>query len=333
MNLETTYMGLNLKSPLILSSSGITNNIENIETAAKNGIGAVVLKSLFEEQIIADRQKLFSKDSMFFWYPEAIDYIDNLTKEHGVDEYIKLIKEAKKRTEIPIIASINCVSPKIWPEFAEKLEHAGADALELNISIVPTNQKFSCQEVNDYYKEIVKEVRKHTDIPIAVKVGYYFSNLMNQLIEISQLGIQGLVVFNRFYRPDIDINQIRVVSENYLSAKEELQVALRWIALLYGKVSCDMSASTGIHDYKGVIKQLLAGASATQVCTAIYKNGLDYINIMNAEIKTWMETKEFNKIDHFKGLIAKRNHDGSAFERIQYIKRTVDTRYKPVSLM
>lgn len=332
MNLETTYLGLKLNSPLMLSSSGITNNIENIEEAAKNGIGAVVLKSLFEEQIISDRQKLFLKDSMFFWYPEAIDYIDNITKENGVEQYINLIQEAKKRTEIPIIASINCVSPRIWPEFAQRIENAGADALELNISIMPTKHNLGCEEVNQFYKEIIKEVKHYTKIPVAVKLGYYFSNLLTQLIELSELGIEGMVLFNRFYRPDIDIDQLRVVSDNYLSASEEMNQSLRWIALLHNKVKCDLSATTGIHDYKGAIKQILAGASTTQLCTAIYKNGLDYIKIMNAEIKTWMETKEFANIDQFKGLIAKRHHDGGAFERVQYIKRTVDTRYKPVSL-
>lgn len=333
MSLETTYLGLKLKSPLILSSSGITNNIENIVEADKNGIGAVVLKSLFEEQIIADRQNLFNKDSMFFWYPQAIDYIDNITKEHGVEQYINLIKEAKDRTDIPIIASINCVSPNIWPEFAHKLEAAGADALELNISIMPTNTKFTSEEIHNSYIDIITEVKKFAKIPVALKLGFYFTNLLYELTRFCKSGIDGMVLFNRYYRPDIDIDQLRIVSDNYLSAPEELNLSLRWIALLFNQIKCDLAASTGVHDYKGAIKQILAGASAVQLCTAIYKNGLDYVKMMNSEIAAWMEMKEFSKIDHFKGLIAKRHHDGSAFERVQYIKRTVDTRYKPVSLM
>jgi dihydroorotate dehydrogenase (fumarate) len=333
MNLETTYMGLKLKSPLILSSSGITNNIENIVQAAENGIGAVVLKSLFEEQIIADRKNLFSKDSMFFWYPQAIDYIDNLTKEHGVEQYIGLLNEAKERTDIPVIASINCVSANIWPEFAQKLEAAGADAIELNISIMPTNTKLTTEEIHKSYIDIIKEVKKYTKIPVAVKLGFYFTNLLYELIKFCEAGIEGMVLFNRYYRPDIDIDQLRIVSDNYLSAPEELNLSLRWIALLYNKIECDLSASTGIHDYKGAVKQILAGASSVQICTTVYKNGIDHIRTINSDILKWMESKDFKKIDHFKGLIARRHQDGSAFERVQYIKRTVDTQYKPVSLM
>ncbi len=333
MSLETTYMGLKLRSPLMLSSSGITNNIENIVDADKNGIGAVVLKSLFEEQIIADRQNLFNKDSMFFWYPQAIDYIDNITKEHGVEQYINLIKEAKDKTEIPIIASINCVSPNIWPEFAKRLESAGADAIELNVSIMPTNTKLTAEEIHNSYIDIITEVKKYAEVPVALKLGFYFTNLLSELTRFCQSGIDAMVLFNRYYRPDIDIDQLRIVSDNYLSAPEELNLSLRWIALLYNQIKCDLAASTGVHDYKGAIKQILAGASAVQLCTAIYKNNLDYIRILNSEIQAWMEMKEFTKIDHFKGLIAKRHHDGSAFERVQYIKRTVDTKYKPVSLM
>ena len=330
MDLSTTYMGLNLKSPLILSSSGLTKELDNIKQASEMGIGAVVLKSLFEEEIIADRHSLYNKESMFFWYPEAIDYVDNMTKHHGVENYISLLKDAKSATDIPVIASINCVSPNVWPEFAQTLQNAGADAIELNIGILPTNDKLSAVEISKLYRDIIIEVKKYVDIPVAVKTGYYFTNLYQELTELSKTEIDGLVLFNRFYRPDIDIEHIKLISDNYLSAPEELNQSLRWIALLYGKVDCDLSASTGVHNHQGAIKQLLAGADSVQLCSAIYKYGIEHIKKMNDGLSEWMENKNFHKINDFKGMIARRNHDGGAFERIQYIRKSFDTRYKPV---
>lgn len=332
MELSTDYMGLNLQSPLMLSSSGITNDLKNIEKAAEAGIGAVVLKSLFEEQIIADKHELFNKESMFFWYPEAIDYIDNMTKDHGIENYINLLKDAKNATDIPILASINCISPRYWPEFAQRLQEAGADGLELNIGILPTNDKLSGTEISALYHDIINEVNKFVSIPVSVKVSYYFTNLYSELLKLSRTQIKGLICFNRYYRPDIDIDDMKLISENYLSSPEEMTQSLRWIALLHGKVECDIAASTGVHEYKAAVKQILAGASAVQLCSAIYKNGLDYIKLMNDEILAWMERKNFNKIGDFKGLVARRNREGGSFERIQYIRKTFDTRYNHAEL-
>jgi dihydroorotate dehydrogenase (fumarate) len=321
MDLKTRYMGLELKNPIIVSSSKLTSTIDNIRKCADQGAGAIVLKSLFEEQLLADADKLMDRDDKYFWYPEAVDYISEHSKNYGVKEYLELLQEAKKYTTIPIIASINCTTPNEWPKFAETLEEAGADGIELNIAIIPMTGEVSSKEVEDTYVEIIEEVKKYTSLPIAVKFGPLFTNPVNIIQRMDEAGADGLVIFNRFYRPDIDIDSETIVHNNILSGPEEMTQSLRWVSLLSDKVKCSVAANTGIHDATGMIKQLLAGADAVQICSTLYSNGISYIDTMLHELGEWMEKQNYNSIGDFQGKIARDNEHAAAFARVQFMKR------------
>ncbi|HJX71567.1 MAG TPA: dihydroorotate dehydrogenase-like protein [Bacteroidales bacterium] len=322
MDLSTAYMGFRISNPLIVSSSGLTNSPENIRKCADNGAGAIVLKSLFEEQIVADKKKLLDQDDMYFWYPEAIDFVSRFSKEHGIGQYLKLIENAKKAVKIPLVASINCVSPREWPAFAKEIENAGADGIELNIFIPPTKMELTGYKIEETYLDIVREVRKNTNLPVGVKIGFYFSNLYRTIFKLSNLEIDNIVMFNRYYRPDIDIEKMQIVSNKVFSSPDEITLSLRWIALLSNIVHCNLIAATGIHDYTGVIKQIMAGASAVQLCTTLYKNGFEHISIILNDLENWMKNKKYNNLDSFKGIITKTEENCVAFERIQFMKKT-----------
>ncbi len=323
MDLSTTYMGLKLRNPIIVSSSRLTGSIDDIKKCADYGAGAIVLKSLFEEQLLADSERLMDQDEKYFWFPEAIDYINTHAKDFGVGNYLSLIREAKAYTKIPIIASINCVSPVEWPSFARKLVEAGADAIELNIAIVPFNEKMNSSDIEDTYVQIVTEVKKNVDVPVSVKLGSFFSNHMQIIRRLCVAGIDGVVLFNRYYRPDIDIDDEIVVRSNVLSAPEEMGQPLRWVSLLSQKVKCDIAGNTGIHDAKGMIKMLLAGASSIQICSTLYNNGIGYIDTMLFDLKKWMDRKGYDSIDEFKGKVARYQDNVAVFERIQFMKQSL----------
>jgi dihydroorotate dehydrogenase (fumarate) len=321
MDLKTRYMGLELRNPIIVSSSKLTSTIENIRKCADLGAGAIVLKSLFEEQLLADADKLMDRDEKYFWYPEAVDFINQHSKDHGVNEYLKLLREAKEHTSIPIIASINCTTPDEWPKFARTLEDSGADGIELNIAIIPMIGEISSKEIEDRYIEIIKEVKKYTNLPIAVKFGPLFTNPVNIIQRMDEAGADALVIFNRFYRPDINIDNETIVHNNILSCPEEMTQSLRWVSLLSDKVKCDVAANTGIHDARGIVKQLLAGADAVQICSALYSNGISYIDTMLTDLRAWMEDHNYKSISDFKGKIARDNEHAAAFARVQFMKR------------
>jgi dihydroorotate dehydrogenase (fumarate) len=323
MDLSTTYMGLKLRNPLIVSSSRITSTIEDIKKCADYGAGAIVLKSLFEEQFLADSERLIDQDDKYFWYPEAIDYINEHSKEHGIKGYLKLIKGAKEQTNVPIIASINCVTATEWPRYARELVEAGADGLELNVFIVPKNEVISSAEIEDLYARIVGEVRKNVNVPIAVKIGPFFSNAFNMTSRLCNAGANGLVVFNRFYRPDIDIETEEITRPNYLSCAQEMGQPLRWVSLFSTRVKCDIVGNTGIHDGTGMIKMLLAGATAVQVCSTLYINGLGYIDTMLNDLQKWMTWKGYDKIDDFRGKLTRHHDNIAAFERVQFLKQAL----------
>ncbi len=325
MDLSTKYMGLSLKNPVVVSSSKLTDNIDNIRACAAAGASAVVLKSLFEEQIIAQTKAKLQRNDMYFWYPEASDFVLEISKGSGVNEYLKLISDAKKAVDVPIFASINCVSPVEWTKFAAKIEEAGADGLELNIAIFPFDRKVSSQQIEDTYITILKEVKKNTNIPVAVKIGPYFTNTMAMAYRLAEAGADGLVLFNRFYNPDVDIASMKVVSDNIFSSPEEKAIPLRWIALLSADgIPCDLAASTGIHYSIGVVKQLLAGAAVTQICTSVYQNGIAYISEIVSGLEEWMRKHNYRTIKEFKGLVNKEAENTAAFERIQYMKRNFE---------
>ncbi len=320
-DLSTTYMGLQLRSPVIVGSSGLTKSLSNLELIEKKGAGAVVLKSLFEEQIKFEVRKVFSYDDTQSLYTEAEDYIRNYAREHTLDEYLNLIQEGKKKLSIPIIASINCTSAKEWPVFAKNIEQAGADALELNVFVLPSDADTDGKKYEKIYLDVVEKVKKEVSIPISLKLSTYFSGLANMIKTLSWTGVKGIVLFNRFFNPDIDIDNLKIKAAHLYSDPEEISASLRWIAILSGQLQTDLCASTGVHDGKGVVKQLLAGAKAVQVCSTLYKNGFDQLDLIQNEIVQWMEANNHRKIDDFRGKMSqKMTQNPAAFLRVQFMK-------------
>jgi dihydroorotate dehydrogenase (fumarate) len=318
-NLSTAYMGIELKNPLIVSSCDLTGNIESIKKCETVGAGAIVLKSLFEEQIEAETEELIN-NVWLTGHTEAFEYVRGMSMYNGPDIYLDLISKAKKETSIPIIASLNCVSPKWWIDYAKQLETSGADALELNISILPSNLERSSEEIESIYMDIVDSVIEQIKLPVAVKIGSYFTSIAKVVNDLARKGIRGVVLFNRFYQLDIDIKKIELVEGNPLSSPNELSSSLRWIALLSGRVECDFAATTGIHTGKDVIKEILAGAKAVEVCSTLYKNGLDYIKNMQNDIEAWMDEHNYKNIEEFRGKLGKKEEKTELYDRLQYIK-------------
>jgi len=321
IDLKTKYLGLNLKNPIIVGSSGITKSLDNIIKLEKHGAAAVVLKSLFEEQITYEISKLHKSGDVLYAYPEAEDYIANYARHNTLDEYLKLIRDSKKSVSIPVIASINCVSASEWTIFAKKIQEAGADALELNAFILPSDFSRSSDDNEKIYFKIIEEVKKHISIPIVLKIHHYFSALAQTAQKLSWTGISGLVIFNRFFAPDIDIDNKRVVATHIYSNPEDIAISLRWVAILSGNVQCDISASTGIHDGKSVVKQLLAGAKTVQVCSTLYKNGFQQIELMLSYLEEWMNKNNYSDIEQFRGKMSHKKHDNpAAYQRVQFMK-------------
>ena len=323
MDLSTEYMGLKLKNPIIVSSSKLTAEIDNIKKCIDQGAGAIVLKSLFEEQLIADSNALIDQDIKYFWFPEAIEHINHHSKEYGLKQMLDLIRASKNYSDVPIMASINCISAHEWPQFAKTLEEAGADAIELNISLLPFDKYSSCGDIADKYIEIVQKVKEHVAVPVAVKLGNYFTNIIQMAHRMQDAGANGLVLFNRYYRPDIDIETETVVRDNVLSSPLEVTKSLRWVALLSPQLDCDIAAGTGIHDYKGVVKHLLAGAAATQICSTLFDNGLSYIDTILFDLQKWMQKHNYTSISQFKGKVARTEGNSIKFERLQFLKKEI----------
>ncbi len=320
-DLRINYMGLQLKNPIIVGSCGLTNSVENIKEAAANGAAAVVLKSLFEEQILHGAHHAIMQDEIANYYPEADDYIRNYMRDNDVELYLNLIRESKKAVDIPIIASINCVTGQEWLNFARKIEDAGADALELNIFVLPSNHLKTAEQNEALYFEVLENVLKAVKIPVAAKISYYFSSLAKMALQLSWTGIKGLVMFNRFFSPDIDINKFEVRASNVLSTPAELPLSLRWVAMLSSRLHCDIAASTGIHDGTAVIKQLLAGAKAVQISSVLYKKGFKEINAMLSEITEWMQKHNFKDTSQFIGRMSiKETENPAAYERVQFMR-------------
>jgi len=321
-DLTTSYMGLKLKNPIIASSSGLTNTVDDIKEFEENGVGAVVLKSIFEEDIrreLKNDQITMNKES--FLYPETMDYYDNYTDDDSLTNYLRLIREAKQSVKIPIIASVNCVTAEKWPYYAETLQDAGADALELNVFVIPSDLSRTSEQNEQVYFDVIKKVKEFVKIPISLKISYYSSSLGSFIQNLSNTGIKGLVLFNRFYSPDIDINNFDILSSNVTSSPKELAISLRWIGIMHNRVACDLAASTGIHDGEAVIKQLLAGANAVQMASAFYKNGKGVIKTILNDLTVWMEEKNFKTIDDFRGRLGQdKTKNPAAYERMQFMK-------------
>ena len=321
-------MGLELKNPLIVSSSRLTGDIKTIMHCVDAGAGAIVLKSLFEEQIRLEAESKLrsSKDSeLYYWFPEAKDHVVGLSVEANLENYLAFVSDIKRNTDIPVISSVNCISNEEWPKFATAIEEAGADAIELNIAIFPFAATHQCGEIEALYVDILKEVKKNVSIPVSVKLGYYFTNLCALVNNLVEAGADGLVLFNRYFRPDINIDSLNVISDKYLSTPDELSVPMRWIALMTGNnLPCDIAASTGVHDYEGVVKQILVGAKAVQLCSTLYINGIDVISRIEKDLKVWMEKHQFNSLDEFMGKSLEKQTTDASFERVQYMKRNFE---------
>ena len=320
MDLSVKYMGLELKSPIIIGSCGLTNSLEKIKELAENGAGAVVLKSLFEEQLSAEGHAADDKNT--YDYPEALDYIKAFTKESSVGEYLTLIKNCKEQLDIPVIASVNCVTPGEWVNYAKKMEEAGADALELNISLLPSDVSKSSEENEKIYFKIIEKVSAAVTIPVALKMSHYSAGLANLIQRLSwSEKVNAFVLFNRYYNPDIDINTLKIGSSGVFSTPGDLSASLRWVALMADKIDVNIAASTGVHSGTDVIKQLLAGAAAVQVVSAIYKNSPQIIRTMIQDIETWMKEKNYKSIGDFQSSVNLNELiNPAAFERIQFMK-------------
>jgi len=322
-DLSTDFAGLTLRNPIIIGSSGLSDTIESILELENKGAGAIVLKSLFEEEILKEMNaSLFKMSSDGFLYPETIDFYDQMeSPEEPTLKYLEHIRAAKSAVKIPILASINCLTASHWTYFPKQIQQAGADALELNIFVLPSDFLRSAEDNEKVYFEIIKEVRKQVSIPVIVKLSYYFSNLAIFLQKISNSGIKGLVLFNRFYNPDIDIDLLEFSSGAVLSNPSDLYLSLRWIGILSGRLGCSLAASTGIHNGSALIKQLLAGASAVEIASTVYINGSDQIQLMLDELETWMANKGMERIDQFRGMLSQSNTaNPAAYERVQFMK-------------
>ncbi len=317
-NLEVNYVGLTLRNPLIVASSGLTATADKVMSIEQTGAAAVVLKSLFEEQINYETGSLIMNHD----YPEAEDYIRNYTKSNSVENYLNLIGEAKKSVSIPVIASVSCISASDWVGFSRRIEDAGADALELNVFVIPVDKFSSSADIEKIYFDIAKKVTAIVKIPVVMKLGNHFTNVLAVVDRLYALGVKGVVMFNRFYEPDIDIDRMKLSSADVFSNPSDLRHVLRWTALVSDKVGLvDISASTGIHSWEAVVKQLLAGAKTVQVCSLLYKNGISEMTNLVRGLEDWMKKKGFGSVDEFCGKMSYRKiPDPSVYERSQFMK-------------
>jgi dihydroorotate dehydrogenase (fumarate) len=323
MKLDTTYMGLNLKSPIVVSACTLSEQTENIVKMEDNGAGAVVMFSLFEEQIRKEESKfknVFSETSYSF--AEALDYFPDLDEFNvGIDDYLENIRKAKLKVNIPIIGSLNGITNEGWIDYSKMMEQAGADGIEVNIFFIPGDITMSSSEVEHRYLNIIESIKQNVKIPVAVKLNPYFSAMGNMSLRMKNAGADALVLFNRFYQPDFDINELIIKTDLHFSESSEIRLPLLWIALLYGKVNLSIAATTGVQSAVEVIKYILAGADVVMTASSLYKNGIPYLKTMNKELQDWMYMMGFDTIYSFKGSMSQQNiSDPTAYERANYIK-------------
>lgn len=310
-DLSTTYLGMKLRTPLVPSASPLSEKVDDIKAMEDAGASAVVLHSLFEEQTEAGRG----------------------ASEFRVDPktYLEHITEAKRRVKIPIIASLNCTTIDAWLSYARQITEAGADALELNIYKIPTNTKVTGSTIEKVYIDTVRAVRAATSIPLAVKLSPYFSNFANMASCFDMLGVDALVLFNRFYQPDVDLGKMEAIPNVTLSSAGDMRLPLRWIGILFGKVRANLAATSGIHRGSDAIKMLLVGADVTMLCSVLMRQGIEHIQVIEKEMLAWMREHKHNSISEIKGMLSQKNcADPSAFERAQYV-RGLST-YEPLFL-
>jgi dihydroorotate dehydrogenase (fumarate) len=323
MDLSTSYLGLNLKNPLVHSSSPLTKTLDNLKRMEDNGTSAVVMYSLFEEQITHESREL---DHYLTWgaesYAEAQTYFPDLGQYNlGPDEYVEHLAKAKEILSVPVIGSLNGVSPGGWVRYARLIEEAGADALELNIYFLPTDLYMTGADVEHQYVELLREVKANVRIPVAVKLGHFFSSIPNFAKQLDDAGADGLVLFNRFYQPDIDLETLEVVPNVTLSRSSELRLRLRWAAILYGRIRADVAITGGVHTSYDLLKAMMVGARVAMVTSTILEHGTARFSQILLDLVEWMEEHEYHSIEQMQGSMSQINvANPAAFERANYMK-------------
>ena len=321
MELFTKYMGLDLTSPLIAGSCNLTDSLENLKAIEAAGAGAVILKSIFEEEITLEFAQELKKLGPMDENLEFLDYFDSEIRQEKLNRYLTLISGAKSSLKIPVIASINCVTSHEWSFFAKKIEAAGADGIELNISTLPSGPDQESTGYENTYFDIIRRVTEKLQIPVSVKISPYFSNPGRMISRLSETGISGIALFNRYYSPDIDIDKVALKSAPGLSCDTDYLLPLRWIGMMSDRVKCGLSATSGIHDWQTVVKMVLAGARAVQLVSVLYKHGFEAIAEINRQIIEWMDSKNYDSLDDFRGKLALgKNVNPAAYERVQFMK-------------
>lgn len=336
MDLSTTYLGLQLSNPIVPSSSPLSQSLDGIRRMEDAGAGAVVMYSLFEEQIEYESHTLhhylsYGAES----YGEALSYFPDLDNYNvGPDEYLNLIAAAKRAVDIPIIGSLNGASPGGWIDYATKIQEAGADALELNMYYVAADPDVTGAEVNEMYLDVLREVRKHISIPLAVKIGPYFASIANISKRFAEEGANGLVFFNRFYQPDFDLDRLEVVPNLTLSTQFAMRLPLRWVSILYGRIPVDFAITSGVHTYEDVLKGMMAGAKVSMMAAELLRNGVGRIGEIKAEMTRWMEEREYVSVEQMQGSMSQINvADPATFERANYMKVLQSWRNDPTGVL
>jgi dihydroorotate dehydrogenase (fumarate) len=323
VDLSTTYMGLKLKNPIVPSASPLSAKLDSIKRLEDAGAAAVTLHSLFEEQIEFEAESLahFLEHGTYS-FAEALTYFpphDEYRREPK--DYVDLIRQAKQAVDIPVIASLNGVSPGGWVSYAKQFQDAGADAVELNVYFIPTNPHLMSYDVEDLYVKLLKNVKQHITIPVAMKLSPYFSAMPHVASMLDSEGADALVLFNRFYQPDIDIERLEVTPNLQLSTPIEMRLPMRWIAILYGRVNCSLALTSGIHSTEDVIKAVMVGADVANVCSVLLKQGIDKITDLVQGVATWLEEHEYESIEQMKGSMSHKScPEPAAFERANYMK-------------
>ncbi|HHX40622.1 MAG TPA: dihydroorotate dehydrogenase-like protein [Armatimonadetes bacterium] len=332
MDLSTRYLGLTLKNPIVPSASPLTGTADRIQELEDAGAAAVVMPSLFEEQITQESLQLdhylaYGTES----HPEALSYLpEPVSFQLDPDTYLETIRKAKESVDIPVIASLNGTSPGGWTGYARLMEEAGADALELNIYYIPTDPLVSGAQVEQMYFDVLREVRQSVKIPIAVKLGPYFSAIAFMARRLAEAGANGLVFFNRFYQPDIDLEKLEVAPNLVLSTSTAMRLPLRWVAILYGRVNADFAITNGVHTHEDVLKAIMAGASATQIAAELLEKGPGRIPDLLAEVTRWMEQHEYHSVAQLRGSMSQKSvAEPAAFERANYMKVLQSWRQDP----
>ena len=323
MDLSTKYLGMQLRTPLVASASPLSHEIGQIRSLEDAGASAVVLFSLFEEQLHKEALELeLHLNAGTESFAESITYFPHSSEFHtGPDEYLDHIRKAKAAVDIPIIASLNGATLGGWTKYAKQIEQAGADAIECNIYFLPTNLEMPGSDVEKIYTDILREVKISVHIPVAAKLSPFFSNLANMAKRLDQMGTDGLVLFNRFYQPDIDLEELEIKPNVLLSGPQDLRLPLTWIGVLYGHIRASLAATSGVHGPEDVIKLLMVGADVTMVCSALLRNGIGYLRNIDQGVREWMEEHEYESVHQMQGSMSQlRCPDPGAFERAQYMK-------------